>query len=98
MADEIPHRVARINEYWDRISKVLICFVDAGLNYYFLRVVQQRLVDQYGLKKYAPLVKFNARLMCISVLLDVGQPYFTNSLVEECSRTSANANRSSSSA
>lgn len=60
-----------INKYWDRISKVIICLIDAGLNYYFLRIVKQRLLDQYGLMKYAPLVTFNARLMFISVLLDV---------------------------
>ncbi|ROW02027.1 hypothetical protein VPNG_07625 [Cytospora leucostoma] len=60
-----------INRIWDRISKVLICLVDAGLNYYFLRIVKQRLLNQYGLMKYAPLVTFNARLMTISVLLDV---------------------------
>ncbi|KAK7729987.1 hypothetical protein SLS53_009102 [Cytospora paraplurivora] len=60
-----------INRIWDRISKALICLVDAGLNYYFLRIVKQRLLNQYGLMKYAPLVTFNARLMTISVLLDV---------------------------
>lgn len=60
-----------INRYWDRISKCLICLVDAGLNWYFLRVVKQRLVEQYGLMKYEPLVNFNARLMVVSVMLDV---------------------------
>ncbi|KUI67026.1 hypothetical protein VM1G_02128 [Cytospora mali] len=60
-----------INRIWDRTSKVLICLVDAGLNYYFLRIVKQRLLNQYGLMKYSPLVTFNARLMAISVLLDV---------------------------
>lgn len=60
-----------VNRVWDRVSKVLICLVDAGLNYYFLRIVKQRLLNQYGLLKYAPLVTFNARLMAISVLLDV---------------------------
>ncbi|KAJ4385771.1 hypothetical protein N0V93_010202 [Gnomoniopsis smithogilvyi] len=67
----VSQTFVNINRYWDRISKVLICLVDAALNYYFLRVVKQRLVDQYGLKKYEPLVSFNARLMFISVLLDV---------------------------
>ena len=60
-----------INRYWDRTSKVIICLVDAGLNYYFLRIVKQRLLNQYGLTKYKPLVTFNARLMVISVMLDV---------------------------
>ncbi|PTB61867.1 hypothetical protein BBK36DRAFT_1130661 [Trichoderma citrinoviride] len=60
----------RINEIWDRISKILILFVDAGLNYYFLRTVKQRLVLQHGLSKYAPLVSFNAKLMIVSILMD----------------------------
>lgn len=60
-----------MNRIWDRLSKAFICLVDAGLNYYFLRIVKQRLLNQYGLLKYAPLVTFNARLMVISVLLDV---------------------------
>lgn len=65
------HRYVDINKYWDRTSKCLICLVDAGLNWYFLRVVKQRLVEQYGLMKYAPLVNFNARLMVVSVMLDI---------------------------
>ena len=64
-------RYVRINEIWDRISKILILLVDAGLNYYFLRTVKRRLVVQHGLKKYAPLVSFNAKLMVVSILMDV---------------------------
>ena len=60
-----------INTYWDRTSKVIILIVDAGLNYYFLRIVKQRLVKYHGLTKYAPLVSFNARLMVISISMDV---------------------------
>ena len=60
-----------INKYWDRTSKFLIMFVDAGLNYFFLRTVKQRLVTYHGLTKYAPLVNFNARLMVLSVAMDV---------------------------
>ncbi|ROV90936.1 hypothetical protein VMCG_09990 [Cytospora schulzeri] len=67
----VSQTYVNINRIWDRLSKVLICLVDAGLNYYFLRIVKQRLLNQYGLLKYAPLVTFNARLMTISVLLDV---------------------------
>ncbi|ORY66161.1 uncharacterized protein BCR38DRAFT_429458 [Pseudomassariella vexata] len=59
-----------INQYWDRISKVLILLVDAGLNWYFLRIVQKRLLEQHGLTKYAPLVSFNAKLMVLSVAMD----------------------------
>ncbi|KAH7153942.1 hypothetical protein DER46DRAFT_638023 [Fusarium sp. MPI-SDFR-AT-0072] len=60
----------RINEVWDRVSKVLILLVDAGLNWYFLRTVKKRLVEQHRLKKYEPLVGFNAKLMIISILMD----------------------------
>jgi hypothetical protein len=60
-----------INKYWDRTSKFLIMFVDAGLNYFFLRTVKKRLVKYHGLIKYAPLVRFNARLMVLSVSMDV---------------------------
>lgn len=64
-----------INLYWDRVSKVLILLVDAGLNWFFIRTVKTRLLDQNGLEKYKPLVSFNGMLMVISILMDVsGQP------------------------
>ncbi|KAL7929530.1 hypothetical protein V8C35DRAFT_331610 [Trichoderma chlorosporum] len=69
-APPVSHLYVRINEVWDRISKILILFVDAGLNYYFLRTVKRRLVVQHGLNKYAPLVSFNAKLMVVSILMD----------------------------
>ncbi|KAI8650856.1 hypothetical protein NCS57_01420600 [Fusarium keratoplasticum] len=62
--------IVRINEYWDRISKVLILLVDAGLNWYFLRTVKKRLLQQHRLKKYEPLVGFNAKLMIVSIAMD----------------------------
>ncbi|KID66393.1 hypothetical protein MAN_04674, partial [Metarhizium hybridum] len=60
-----------INRVWDRISKILILLVDAGLNYYFLRTVKRRLILQHALTKYTPLVSFNAKLMVLSVCMDV---------------------------
>ncbi|MCJ1383869.1 hypothetical protein MMC17_006983 [Xylographa soralifera] len=60
-----------INQYWDRTSKIIICLVDASLNWYFLRTVKNRLVKYHGLKKYAPLVTFNFRLMIISICMDI---------------------------
>ncbi|KAI1465827.1 uncharacterized protein F4812DRAFT_113792 [Daldinia caldariorum] len=60
-----------INKYWDRTSKCLICVVDALLNYYFSRTVRKRLVEQHGLVKYAPLAKFNDKLMVVSILMDI---------------------------
>ncbi|KAF4981687.1 hypothetical protein FZEAL_2574 [Fusarium zealandicum] len=62
--------IVRINEYWDRMSKVLILLVDAGLNWYFLRTVKKRLIEQHRLKKYEPLVGFNAKLMIVSIAMD----------------------------
>ncbi|KFG80254.1 hypothetical protein MANI_011225 [Metarhizium anisopliae] len=59
-----------INRVWDRISKILILLVDAGLNYYFLRTVKRRLILQHALTKYTPLVSFNAKLMVLSVCMD----------------------------
>lgn len=60
-----------INAVWDKISKVIFLVVDAYLNWYFLWTVKQRLLNQHGLVKYAPLIKFNARLMVVSVAMDV---------------------------
>ncbi|KAK7178250.1 hypothetical protein PSPO01_15706 [Paraphaeosphaeria sporulosa] len=73
-----------INDVWDKISKVIILVVDAGLNWYFLRTVKQRLVQQHGLVKYAPLVKFNARLMVVSIAMDgmlIGLMFLRNQIV-----------------
>lgn len=67
-------RFVRINEVWDRLSKVIILVVDAGLNWYFLRTVKKRLVEQHQLTKYKPLVGFNAKLMVVSILMDVSTP------------------------
>jgi hypothetical protein len=50
---------------------VLILIVDAALNWYFLRTVKNRLVRQHRLTKYAPLVGFNAKLMVLSIGMDV---------------------------
>ncbi|KAJ4322246.1 hypothetical protein N0V94_002476 [Neodidymelliopsis sp. IMI 364377] len=73
-----------INEVWDKISKVLILIVDAGLNWYFLRIVKIRLVEQVGLTKYKPLVSFNAKLMIVSIAMDgllIGLMFLKNQVV-----------------
>ena len=67
----VSNTFVQINEVWDKISKVLILIVDAALNWYFLRIVKIRLVDQVGLTKYKPLVAFNAKLMVVSIAMDV---------------------------
>lgn len=73
-----------INRVWDRVSKSLICLVDAWLNWYFLKNVKVRLVEQAGLLKYQPLVDFNTKLMVLSVLSDVSvMPVIP---IHQCSR------------
>ncbi|KAI0470474.1 hypothetical protein GGR56DRAFT_146714 [Xylariaceae sp. FL0804] len=63
--------LVHVNKYWDPTSKILICLVDAGLNWYFLRTVKERLVNEHGLMKYKPLVGFNAKLMVLSICMDL---------------------------
>ncbi|CAF3532397.1 unnamed protein product [Fusarium graminearum] len=66
----VSETFVKVNVVWDRMSKVIILLVDAGLNWYFLRTVKKRLVEQHNLKKYEPLVGFNAKLMVVSILMD----------------------------
>ena len=58
-----------INEIWDRIEKVLYLFIDGALNWYFLKVVKANLINN-GLSKYNKLLKFNQRIIGISLLMD----------------------------
>jgi len=67
----VSQTYVEINKYWDRISKVLILIVDAGLNWFFIRTVKTRLLQQHGLAKYKPLVGFNSMLMILSIVMDV---------------------------
>ncbi|PCD25496.1 hypothetical protein AU210_014599 [Fusarium oxysporum f. sp. radicis-cucumerinum] len=71
MDPPVSQTFVTINMYWDRASKILICIIDAGLNWYFLRIVQERLVKESRLTKYRPLVSFNAKLMILSVGMDI---------------------------
>jgi hypothetical protein len=59
-----------INEYWDRFEKGLYLIVDAMLNWYFLKTVKANLI-QNGLTKYNKLVRFNQRIVMVSLLMDV---------------------------
>ena len=59
-----------INEIWDRIEKVLYLIIDGLLNWYFLRVVKANLIKN-GLTKYNKLLKFNQRIIGVSLLMDV---------------------------
>ncbi|KAJ8118363.1 hypothetical protein OPT61_g629 [Boeremia exigua] len=67
---QISHRYHVINEYWDRVEKFLYLIVDAALNWYFLKTVKANLISN-GLTKYNRLVRFNQRIVIISLLMDV---------------------------
>ncbi|KAF2994502.1 hypothetical protein E8E13_002454 [Curvularia kusanoi] len=67
---QISHTYHVVNEYWDRVEKFLYLFVDAALNWYFLKTVKANLISN-GLTKYNRLVRFNQRIVIISLLMDV---------------------------
>ncbi|KAF3032747.1 hypothetical protein E8E11_003197 [Didymella keratinophila] len=67
---QISHQYHVINEYWDRIEKFLYLIVDAALNWYFLKTVKANLISN-GLTKYNRLVRFNQRIVVVSLLMDV---------------------------
>ncbi|XP_014562704.1 hypothetical protein COCVIDRAFT_83774 [Bipolaris victoriae FI3] len=58
------------NEYWDRIEKGLYLLVDAILNWFFLKTVKENLIKN-GLTKYNSLVRFNQKIVIVSLLMDV---------------------------
>lgn len=60
----------RTNAVWDRLEKVLYLSIDGFLNYYFIRVVKANLVT-HGLEKYNRLVRFNQRIIFVSLSMDV---------------------------
>lgn len=59
-----------VNNIWDHTEKALFLILDAFLNYYFIRVVKENLIE-HGLKKYNTLVRFNQYMIVISLLMDV---------------------------
>jgi len=67
---QISHRYEVINEYWDRTEKALYLAVDGVLNWYFLKTVKVNLITN-GLTKYNKLVRFNQRIVAVSLLMDV---------------------------
>lgn len=73
----------RINVIWDRFEKVIYLFVDAALNWYFIRTVQTQLV-RAGLVKYDRLVRFNMWIIGFSLAMDcliIGTMSLNNSFV-----------------
>lgn len=80
---QISERYVHINVIWDRCEKVIYLLVDAALNWYFIRIVQKRLVKQ-GLVKYDRLVRFNMWIISFSLAMDlliIGMMSLSNSFV-----------------
>ncbi|KAG9249417.1 uncharacterized protein F5Z01DRAFT_631779 [Emericellopsis atlantica] len=67
---QISESYIHTNEWWDRCEKGIYLVVDAALNIYFIRIVQQNLV-QHGLTKYRGVVRFNMFIITFSLGMDV---------------------------
>ncbi|EUC63869.1 transmembrane protein, putative [Rhizoctonia solani AG-3 Rhs1AP] len=67
---QISDQFHDINIWWDRTEKCLYLVTDAILNFMFIRSIKQRLL-KLGLKKYDKLVKFNEKIIAVSLAMDV---------------------------
>ncbi|KAJ4345398.1 uncharacterized protein N0V89_011528 [Didymosphaeria variabile] len=67
---QVNHTYILVNEIWDRIEKVIYLLIDAALNWYFLKVVKANLINN-GLQKYNKLLRFNQKIIVVSLLMDV---------------------------
>ncbi|CAE6382430.1 unnamed protein product [Rhizoctonia solani] len=67
---QISDKFHDINIWWDRTEKCLYLVTDAILNFIFIRSIKQRLL-KLGLKKYDKLVKFNEKIIAVSLAMDV---------------------------
>ncbi|KAF2866306.1 hypothetical protein BDV95DRAFT_505159 [Massariosphaeria phaeospora] len=67
---QISNSYKLVNDIWDRVEKVLYLIIDAALNWYFLKVVKANLINN-GLQKYNKLLRFNQRIIVLSLLMDV---------------------------
>ncbi|KAG9128148.1 hypothetical protein FRC07_004260 [Ceratobasidium sp. 392] len=67
---QISSKFHDINLVWDRIEKCLYLVTDGILNWMFVDIIRKRLVSM-GLKKYDQLVKFNERIIIVSLSMDV---------------------------
>ncbi|RYP78858.1 hypothetical protein DL771_000243 [Monosporascus sp. 5C6A] len=67
---QISPTYIHVNEIWDRVEKVIFCFIDASLNLYFIYLVRSRLIAG-GLDKYTSLYRFNLAMIGVSMSLDV---------------------------
>lgn len=67
---QISERYHDINVWWDRIEKCLYLVTDGILNWMFIKSIKQRLLA-VGLKKYDKLVRFNEKIIAVSLAMDV---------------------------
>lgn len=67
---QISEKYIHINEWWDRVEKAVYLIIDAGLNLYFITIVQRNLVKN-GLQKYRRLVQWNKFIIAFSLGMDV---------------------------
>ncbi|KAK9413227.1 hypothetical protein SUNI508_02426 [Seiridium unicorne] len=67
---QISQTYISVNEIWDRLEKVIFCFIDAALNLYFIYLVRSKLISN-GLQKYNRLFRFNMIMIACSMSLDV---------------------------
>ncbi|KAK4054326.1 hypothetical protein OIO90_003559 [Microbotryomycetes sp. JL221] len=66
---QINDEYVHINEWWDRTEKTIYLVVDLCLNLLFIKTVNDRLISQ-GLERYRPLLRFNTRLIVVSIAMD----------------------------
>jgi hypothetical protein len=67
---QISDRWTAIGIAWDRTEKSIFLVLDLALNWYFLRTVKTNLITN-GITKYKKLVRFNERIIVLSLLMDV---------------------------
>ncbi|THU95220.1 hypothetical protein K435DRAFT_756036 [Dendrothele bispora CBS 962.96] len=67
---QINHRFIALNHWWDKFEKCVYLILDAVLNAIFIRTIKKRLVD-HGLTKYDKVVRFNQRIIFLSIAMDV---------------------------
>lgn len=73
----------QINNIWDRCEKIIFLLVDGTLNWYFIKTVREKLINQ-GLTKYNRLVRFNQWIIGLSLAMDcliIGMMSLQNSFV-----------------
>ncbi|KAK0433067.1 hypothetical protein EV421DRAFT_1998127 [Armillaria borealis] len=58
-----------LDKWWDKFEKAIYLLLDLALNILFIRMVKGRLVD-HGLKKYDRVMRFNQRIIVVSIGMD----------------------------